>query len=376
MNAEQISQFAAWLLDEEENLGVQQSLQNITSHLTNMIAQPQSLQYQNSLVESLNLLETEVRTIAKSYDISEWRTLERIGASPYFSLRLYDDIKEILSKHSITPAVALTEISQLAERRNAYIASLENVRNGLSAIGVVDDDIEHPEIGFQIPRDLFKNNLDGLINELRAIKRILRAASEMSVGSVESITVRQIHTSNPTFYFSIATGTIVNIGLITNWCIEKWKQIEDIRKVRAETKKLSSFTNEEVENFFDAKIKAKIEKDIDEKLSALIGPQGVSGRKAEQRIDMAWALEAMLARIERGLIVEIRLPPPPSDVVEGDVITRETDQFQELRELNNEMKFPAVEGAPVLNLPKMSSDEEQPASRNRKRRQETDASIE
>ncbi len=376
MNAEQISRFAAWLLDEEEVFGVQVSLRNIMSHLTNMIAQPQTLQHQNELIESLNLLEAEVRAISQSYDISEWRTLDRMGASPYFSLRLYDDVKGILNKNSITPAVALAEISQLAERRNTYIASLENIRSGLSAIGVVVDDIEHPEIGFQIPRDLFSNNLDGLINELRAIKRILRAVSEMSAGSVENITVRQIHTSDPTFYFGIATGTIVNIGLITNWCIEKWKQIEDIRKVRAETKKLSSFTSEEVENFFDAKIKAKIEKDVDEKVSALIGPQGVSGRKAEQRTDMAWALEAMLARIERGLIVEIRLPPPPPDVIEGDVSARETDQFQELRELNNEMKFPAVEGAPVLNLPKMNSDEEQPASRNRKRRQETDAPAE
>ena len=95
--------------------------------------------------------------------------------------------------------------------------------------------------------------------------------------------------------------------------------------------------------------------------------------KDEQRIDMAWALEALLARVERALIVEIRLPLPPPDVTDGDKTVSTPDKYEKLRELNNKINFPAVEGTPILILPQITTDIEPPVPRVRRRQQEPEA---
>jgi hypothetical protein len=76
-----------------------------------------------------------------------------------------------------------------------------------------------------------------------------------------------------------------------------------------------------------------------------------NGRKYEQREDIKWALESILARVERGMTVEIRLiPPTPTAAHEGEAPSV-PKEFQELQELVPKLTFPRIEGAPVLRLP-------------------------
>lgn len=140
------------------------------------------------------------------------------------------------------------------------------------------------------------------------------------------------------------------------WALERWKQVEDIRKVRAETKKLKAFTPSEVSEIFDKKIKDVVDASIDEKTTELVGPDGVTGRKAEQRTDIAWALEALFARVERGMTVEIRFIAPEAKKNEDGTEEKEPPVFNELREINRNLVFPAIERDPVLNLPKLPAE--------------------
>jgi hypothetical protein len=78
-----------------------------------------------------------------------------------------------------------------------------------------------------------------LIKELSEIKFIIRAFSELALGTSEKIEVRQISTTDPQFFLHVDVATVIMIGAAAKWAIDRWKDIEDIRKVRAETRKLS-----------------------------------------------------------------------------------------------------------------------------------------
>jgi hypothetical protein len=163
-----------------------------------------------------------------------------------------------------------------------------------------------------LPRSLFHNDFEKLIDELEELDFILRAFSELATGSVETIEVHQISTSDPQFFFGLSPVTIAAIGTAITWALNTWKQVEDVRKVRAETRKLSAFSEKEVDDIFDRKIKSIMGTSIDAETKRLLADTGTrGGRVYEQGEHLKRALESILARVERGMTVEIRALPPP-----------------------------------------------------------------
>jgi hypothetical protein len=69
---------------------------------------------------------------------------------------------------------------------------------------------------------------------------------------------------------------------------------------------------------------------------------------------MRWALDSILARIERGMVVEIRFLPPPAepDVTAGTPEARERAKtYAELKTISHQLEFHIPPGEPVLQLP-------------------------
>jgi hypothetical protein len=198
---------------------------------------------------------------------------------------------------------------------------------------------------------MFKNHLENLISELGTINRIIRIFSEIATGKPEPVEVDEISTSNPIFFFGLDPATIAMIGASVSWVLATWKQVEDIRKVRAETAKLNPFTPDEIEKFFGTKIKESVKSEVEkqaEKLLETISDNG--GRRNELRNGLEWALDSLLARVERGMTVEIRLLPPPVAAEEGK--TPEVPAaFQDLQQIVPQLLFPSAKGEPVLKLP-------------------------
>ncbi len=65
---------------------------------------------------------------------------------------------------------------------------------------------------------------------------------------------------------------------------------------------------------------------------------------------MTWTLQTILALVERGLEVEIRCLPPPTQEGEGQEATI-PPEFERLKEIIPQLVFPPVEGSSVLDLP-------------------------
>jgi hypothetical protein len=194
--------------------------------------------------------------------------------------------------------------------------------------------------------------LDPLIKELRDIHRIIRAFSEATLGKVEEVEVREISTSDPFFFFHIDPMTIAALGAAVTWALNTWKQVEEIRRVRAETRRTDVLTEKEASDVFDRKITERIAAAIDTKVNELVQDDGKPGRPKEQRSDLSWALESILAHVERGMMVEVKFVPPPAKTQEnGAPVAEASATFDKLQAFAPQLVFPKIEGPPVLKLP-------------------------
>lgn len=365
MNAEKLAKYIDWLLTDEKEFGIQDELELLNKSIESLASSPQETSHQKNVSEYLSSLKAKIIALMGTYDANQWRGVCSIGALPFFSLEMYEEINENIRQNSMTPSVVHQYVNALTKRRGEYIENLRKTRNGLKALSIKPEVMQdEAEVGFQIPREIFRNNLDGLVEELRAIRRIIRAFSEVATkGSPEEIHVRQISTSDPTFYFGLTAITVAQLGFAVTWALDKWKQVEEIRKIRAETKKLKVFSPEEILETFDKKIQSTIKDAIEEKTTSLIGPNGVTGRKAEQRADISWALEALFSRIERGMTVEIKFLPPLQEKKEDGTEEPEPVVFQELRNIKSSLEFPEIERSPILTIPKIPPENDQVKSR-------------
>jgi hypothetical protein len=100
-----------------------------------------------------------------------------------------------------------------------------------------------------------------------------------------------------------------------------WLLVEQIRKVRAETAQLPAFTENDVEKIFGTKIRETINKAVEEKVDELINNgKAKKARHGELKGQLKWALDSLLAKMERGLTIELRLAPPQVEETEdGEV---------------------------------------------------------
>lgn len=233
--------------------------------------------------------------------------------------------------------------------------TLTEVWDRLNRLGITVSKLEQgeAEIGFTIPRQLFEDNLDGLIGELRELRFIIRAFSEAVTGSVEPIVVRQISTTDPLFFFGISVSTIVAIGKAVHWVLDTWKKVEEIREVRERTRKLKFEGGKILLEMFDTNIKKTIDVAVEARVKELAPPtDGKDGRARELETHLNHALHSLFARIERGMTVEIRFLPPsvPSDSEASDEAT--TTLFGQLAEISPQLVFPPPAAEPILALPR------------------------
>ena len=354
MNAESLRATIERLLKDEGQFAIQQRLTELQTALSQLASQPGQPQYQIQVSSALTQLRTTAEQIALRYDPSALRRIAEIGANRFFGLEMSTEVDAAVAENPMTPAVAQQRVSKLLSDRSSFLEELRVTAKGLGVLGVSIEALDPggAEIGFQIPRELFSNELAGLISELRVLRRVIRAFAEVATGSIEPIEVRQLSTSDPTFFFGLSLATVTALGGAVQWALARWKEVEEIRKVRAETQKLTSFTPEEIGIFFDNKITATIDAAVSAKADQIVPiTDGETGRRHEQRTDVEWALSSLLARIERGMTVEIRFLPPESSNESAAA------DASRLADIVPTLSFPPRDPDPILSLPKLSDRE-------------------
>lgn len=351
MNVERLHEIVSFLRRKDSEFGIQTRLSNLNSYLSNLANQPQNPTLQASVSSALGELFQAFENFERELNPAQILLIEEINGAPYFSSLLPRKIKKRLVENSITPAVVSTEVATLTNERQAYLNKVAEVQNGLEALGIKTNaptpgDVE---LGILIPRTLFENHLGHLAQELATLNRIIRVFIEVTTGTGSEIEVRQISTSDPTFFLGVPTVALLKIGFVTDWLIKKWREIEEIRKLRAETNKLDI---EEAVKAYDNKIESLVQTNIQEMKAELIREySGEKGRKNELDNSLDWALNSLVARIERGLTVEIRVLAPPAETPDGDGEER-TKIYSDLETVSRSLQTVRVfEEQPILNLP-------------------------
>jgi len=358
MNVDRLKSLIDNLLKNEKEYRIQDALSRLNESLNNVINSPTDPQKQIELSSNIKSLSNQISGLTGRYTPAQFESMEAIGAKQYFSKKIVDDIEKWITQNPLTPAVVQQEVAKLADKRREYVQSLEAITKNFKVLNLEAELLEEgeAEIGFCIPRDLFNNNLEGLIKELRAIRHIICAFSELN-GSIEPIEVKTISTSDPLFFFGLDVETIKIIGATITWAVVTLKEFEKVRKLRAQTESINIHTAKEIENFFDAKIEAGIKKAIEEKTTELVGKPEKAGRKEEQRTHLTQALESILARVERGMTVEIRLLPPKAPENDSDKTAQsKLASFDLLEEISKKLQFSPAATKPILTLPKPDDD--------------------
>ncbi len=351
MNVERLHEIVSFLRQKDSELRLQSQLNSLNSYLSALANQPQNQSQQTNVSSALNDLFTSFEEFEKAINPAQAVLIEEINGKPYFSSLLPQQIKVQLAENSITPAVVASEVSSLTSDRQAYLNKLVEVENGLETLGIVREEPKpgDVELGVLIPRNLFENHLGHLAQELATLNRIIRVFLEITTGTGQEVEVRQISTSDPTFFLGIPVVTLLKIGFVTDWLTKKWKEIEEIRKLRAETKKLGI---EEAVTAYDHRIEELVQSNIQEMKTELIKEyKGEKGRKHELENSLEWALNSLIARIERGLTIEVRVLAPPAETVDqSDDEVKKT--YSDLETVSRSLQSVRVfEEQPILNLP-------------------------
>lgn len=284
------------------------------------------------------------------FNPAQLATCREIHATDIFITDIFELIQHSITQNPLTPAVTLSLVDDIMAKRDTYLSTLRELQQRLGQIGITPMPLEPgtAEIGVLLPRSLFGNEFAELIRELRTLNRILRVLSEIATGTIEPIEVHEISTSDPIFFLGLSVPTLALAGKVVTWALSTWKQVEEIRKIRAETQKIKSFDAQEIKDFFEGKIEKTLKEAVQIEVDELIpASKDVAGRPHELRNDLSWALESVLTRVERGMTVEIRFLPPPAEAARPE----EEEAGRAIQAIAPQLTFPEPDPTPILPLP-------------------------
>jgi len=353
MDASILRDLVSKLLDIEATYSAQSHLEQARNAMNNMANSPQEPSYQTAFADAWEKLRVSIEKIHDDLSPAEWDRLSEFSVPFYFSRQLVDKLDALIAANPATPAVIRDGLSNIINERQAQIQHFNSLNDELAYFGfeLPENETNQGQVGFKVPRSMFDNNLQGMIDELNFIKRFVRVIAELEGESPDDIEVGNISTSDPVFWFIVAYGVAKGIAKITDWSLKTWKTVEEIRQLRAQTANIGSFTEDEIEKFFGDKIESEIKKSIDEGISVILSEIEDQHRKNELETGLSSLLKQFLARIERGMTVDVKyLPPPQADGDLEEIVEEREEKAYEMQVAASKLVFPRPVGSPVLLL--------------------------
>lgn len=352
MNATRLVEFVGRLLEVERAHGIDGNLTRTLEALQNLIGAPGQTAPQNEFAASVEELKKQVKAMVSGFTPAELKLLDEIEGADWFGRDFTNDLEQRLRDNALTPTVVLEWLRSLRERRFSYLNHLEQLRTSLATVGVAADPVPPgtAEIGILLPRSIFRGDFDEFIKEQRKLNEILRWFSLATTGAAEKVELKQVSTSDPFILLGISPLVIAQVGIAVSFLLSQWEKIERIRKLRAETAKLRNEFQppslREIDEKFTASINELIDAAIAEKVSEILN--NAPARTPELEVGVKWALETLMAKIEKGMTIEIRAVPPPKADTATDTDTAARTAAATIQNTAPQLKFPKAEAVPLL----------------------------
>lgn len=354
MNTKRLRELVDKLIAIDERLAISATLAQATSAMEAVVSQPGAPEHQTQYASVFQTLREKVAQMLAFFEPAEFELMDEIKARPLFGSDFTEEIVNEMRNNGVTPAVVRDSLTRTRDSRTTYMGHLTALRDQLQAVGIVAQKLEPgtAELGILLPRTLFDNRFDDLVRHLGVVNKVLRIVSEVATGSAQPIEVDQISTTDPTFYLGMVPDVAIAVGGCVTWALHTWKSIENIRKLRAEVRKLDAEGKQELETQFEKMIGETLDKAVKTQLAELLAAsRATQERKHELGTGLEWALEQILSRVERGMTVELRLEPPKAANGAPPIPEEQIRQFQALQELAKQLRFPAANPEPIRPLP-------------------------
>jgi hypothetical protein len=346
MDIQRVYRLVSFLVHEDRELSMQAYLAQLSQALNELRQNPNHAQIQERIVSLRDEFAASMRKFEERVTPEQRMLIAAIGGKELFSASIVETIEYEMQRNSMAPAVIAAKVQELTNTRQGFLTQLETLIKAIDFFKITHEDLQpgDADIAFSIPRTLFGNNLAELAGELSAINGIIRPFSETAIGKVETVEVRQISTSDPTFFFHIKPATIEAIGKTITWLIKTLKGLFELRKLRQDAEKVLGKAENDLQVMFDQKIEQHINEAVRKQTQELLAkyPLEDNGRRNELEIALDLAQRKLLFRIERGMTVAVRSVLPPGG---GESI------YVSLMDISHELQFPAIEGPPILRLP-------------------------
>lgn len=356
MNLRLFGELVANLLSNDTALNVQTNFENFSTNFLSLANNPANADVQKTYKDAFSIFSASLSSLSSRID---GRTLERIdtlGGRKWFSVELVEGIKLIISENALTPSLAHEEIAKLVTERSEFLSTLTDIRSSFDRLGLkpYEVDTDNPEVGFEIPRDIFGNTLIGLQKELRQLYVIIKTFQKATNSPTEPIELKTLSTSDPLIMLAIGYLALKEIGKGVTWALNTINTVNQIRDASSKTIAIDAIPENEVQEFFKPHVEKAINKAIQEKKAELLEAVDTEQHR-ELSSELETALRLLYARIERGMKVELRveLPPPPPEGEDGEV----DDPHADIRGLANEIlaiqkdiEFRELGHAPMLAL--------------------------
>lgn len=367
MNTDKLAEITLQIINSEKALNTKSVLETLAQSLTELASQPQNPEFQKAVSKNLALFQRTTSDFERSFTPQDYERVLELDPE-VFSKSFTTDITKIISENAMTPAVASDFVQSASTERTASLKHLQELSEILSHFELDHTNVLEgtTEVGFQIPRELFDNEYSGFLSELEQIQRMLRFFSEVATGKTQTIQVGSISTTDPLIFLGMAKEVALMFSATVTWGIGVWYSVEKIRKVRAETAQIEVFTPKEIDEIFGKKIKETINLEVEKKVTSLLtegkAPKTMHGELTGQ---LTWTLNALLAKLERGFTIELKIEPPKEPENEEEEIDEaEMALFEQLSSIQDQLVFPERSDRPVLSVPKFENEDKEGQSKD------------
>ncbi len=360
MNIERVHAIALSVKKELDSLQVVQLLSQLSSHLQNVVNQPQQPQHQEQVASTKKtILEKLLSAESNEFSPAWIQSIKELGVYPLIGQQLATRIENIFLENQVTPQVALKEIQAITTEVQSMHTSLEHLINGFIFFQIGHEILEpgEGELGILLPRAYIENKFENLAKEFNELNSVFRVLSEVATGSVEDFEIRSLSTTDPFITLAAGLGVLSTFALALKPIISCYKEILEVRLLHAQLaeKKITKKRLKGIEDHAEELMGKTIEKIKKELIASY--PVDDNGRKNELSNALGPALKKLANRIDRGFNIEIRVEPiHEAEDADEPTTSEEKEKIQIIQEAMQEMEFMKLEGEPILNLPETTKE--------------------
>jgi len=344
MTSQKLLEALQLMVNLDDRLSLQSSLNQIRDNLAELVGQPATPQFQTGLAAGMSEFSAGIGHLRNEITPSQFGTIAELGGKEFFDPSLADKVRGQIERNAMTPRVASDFVNDISERRTAFLQTVNTTLNGLRSLHSAEPpeaNLAPGEAAFTIPRALFDNLLGKFSKELSFISLMMEHLGEAATGAIQPVELEYLASSFPVVAIGADLGLLTLLAKVIGSFLDAWKKVEEIREIRDRLKAVgaSGAACEEM----DERIVTTVEEVVEESTRlALSSYPDDNGRRNELENGLKMDLHRLFGQIERGLTVEIRTNEPtkadPSTVAESAA----------LADLAKGLVFPVAAKMPML----------------------------